>query len=127
MASVCFATHATVSESHVSIIPETMSFSVAASVPIAFRIANHALYDAASHLAGKVNILIRFQDNASGRACIQLANGIGAQVSVLEVFHKQAPVYERLTAYQKAISSIQVTWASNRKSWRSLEAEASMS
>lgn len=41
------------SENHVNIGPETMSFSVAASVFVDFGIACYALYDAGRSLAGK--------------------------------------------------------------------------
>ena len=77
----CMGTHARLSKSLVNEIPETLDFSVAASVQTTYVTAYYALYHAA-RLQAAESILIHSSADALGEACIQLSKLIGAQIMV---------------------------------------------
>lgn len=60
-------------------IPDTMSFSIAASLPIIFATAYYSLHDSA-HISQGETILIHSGAGGLGQACIQLAQLSGAEI-----------------------------------------------
>lgn len=60
-------------------IPDTMSFAIAASLPIVFATAYHSLYESA-HIRRGESILIHSGSGGLGQACIQLARLSGAEI-----------------------------------------------
>ena len=60
-------------------IPDTMSFSVAASLPIIFATAHYSLYESA-RIQRDESILIHSGSGGLGQACIQLAQSSGAKI-----------------------------------------------
>ncbi len=76
-----FKTFARVSAAMIQKIPDDMSFSQAAVLPVVFATAYYALYDIARMKKGET-ILIHWGSGGVGQAAIQLAQLIGAEIFV---------------------------------------------
>ena len=74
-----WANHTRVHWTSVAKIPQTMSFEVAASIPIVFIVAYYSLYHLAN-LRKRETILIHSAAGGAGQAAIQLAQLAGAEV-----------------------------------------------
>ena len=74
-----FATHVRTLQACVSIIPDTISFEVGASIPSVFTTSYYCIHHAA-HLQSNESILIHSAAGGLGAACIKLAQIVGAEI-----------------------------------------------
>lgn len=74
-----YSTYATCHATSVAVIPPDMAFTTAASIPIVFATAYHALVDKAN-LRRSDKVLIHAGSGGVGQAAIQLAQHVGAEV-----------------------------------------------
>lgn len=79
MPSGAYSTYARCPATSTAIIPDTLGFDVAASIPIAFCAAYYGLFDLA-RLEGGETVLIHAASGGVGQAAVQLAQSVGAQV-----------------------------------------------
>ena len=76
-----FANRVRASQNLVSIIPDTMTFETAASIPSVFTASYYCLHLAA-HLKKNETVLIHSAAGGIGQACIKLAQLVGAEIFV---------------------------------------------
>jgi acyl transferase domain-containing protein/NADPH:quinone reductase-like Zn-dependent oxidoreductase/acyl carrier protein len=75
----CLASHLTIPAALVGRVPESMSFQEAATIPIAFLTAYHALHSQ-GHLSEGESVLIHSATGGVGFAAVQLARLAGARI-----------------------------------------------
>ena len=76
-----FASRVIATQSLVSIMPETMTFEVGASIPSVFTTSYYCIHHAA-HLRKNESILIHSAAGGIGQACIKMAQLVGAKIFV---------------------------------------------
>ncbi|MEU2038945.1 SDR family NAD(P)-dependent oxidoreductase [Nocardia niwae] len=81
LASASFASHVTVDQGMVALLPDHLSFTEGATVPYAFAAAWHALFELGGLRAGH-RVLVHGSADGIGMAAVQLAAHAGAQVCV---------------------------------------------
>ena len=76
-----FASRVIATQNLVSIMPDTMTFEVGASIPSVFTTSYYCIYHAA-HLQKNESILIHSAAGGIGQACIKMAQLVGAKIFV---------------------------------------------
>lgn len=76
-----FANHVRISQTLVTVIPDTMTFEVGASIPCVFSTVYYSIHHAA-HLQNNESILIHSAAGGIGQACIKMAQLVGANIFV---------------------------------------------
>ena len=94
LAAGTFGTHARTSQNLVCVIPEEMSYEVAASIPLVFSTSYYSIFHAARLQPGET-ILIHSAAAGIGQACIKLASLIGATIYVTVGTSDKASFLER--------------------------------